>query len=325
MLGGRGYTSEDLVASARRVAAIARSEPDPASMTRKLTSDCRAFAAGAAAKVTAYYEPQLAARSTPDPRFRYAIYRLPSPEQLEKLRKRLGHAPTRADIDGKRVLERLGLELAWVDDATARFFLHVQGSGRLVFEDGSQKRVGFAGSNGLAYRSIGSVMLHDGLLQSDNATATAMRAWLVAHPDRRDSMLARNPRYIFFRDTGPDGPVGALGTTLVAGRSIAADDHFVPRGILAWLRTTRPVVDDAGRIDSRKPLTRFVFAQDAGAAIQGAARVDLFEGSGDRAGLEAGSMNEAGELYLLLCRDPRARTMRTAGPPVQFRPIIMRP
>jgi len=305
-IGGRDYSAGELARSARHVARIARSEPDPVRMSRRLARECRAFPAGAEAKVTAYYEPVLGARREPDKRYRYPLYGPPSPAQLDKLGRRLGRVPTRADIDGGGALDGMGLELAWVDDPVARFFLHVQGSGRLRFADGGEERVGFAGSNELTYRSIGTVMLKEGLLEPGKASATAMRRWLAEHPDRRDALLELNPRYIFFRDTGTKGPYGALGTVLVAGRSIASDDRHVPRGVLAWLRTTRPVVSGDGTLRGKEPLTRFVFAQDVGAAIQGAARVDLFVGSGEEAGLEAGGMNEAGELYVLMCRAPPA-------------------
>lgn len=303
-IGGRAYSAGELARSARHVARIAHSEPDPERLSRRLAKDCRAYPAGVEAKVTAYYEPVLDARREPDKRYRYPLYGPPSPAQLDKLRGKLGRVPSRADIDGGGAFAGMGLELAWVDDPVARFFLHVQGSGRLRFADGSEERVGFASSNELAYRSIGTVMLKEGLLEPGKASATAMRTWLAAHPDRRDALLELNPRYIFFRNTGAQGPYGALGTVLVAGRSIASDDRHVPRGVLAWLRTTRPVVSADGTLRGKEPLTRFVFAQDVGAAIQGAARVDLFVGSGEEAGIEAGGMNEAGELYVLMCRAP---------------------
>ncbi|MFN2376155.1 MAG: MltA domain-containing protein [Candidatus Binatia bacterium] len=301
VVAGRNFTAGELADSSRRVVAIARGEKDGAGLVRRLASECRAVAAGARAKVTAYYEPLLEARRRPDRRFRYPIYAQPSPAQLSGVRDRLGRVPTRADIDGGDALAGLGLEIAWVDDAVARFFLHVQGSGRLRFEDGSESRVGYAASNDLAYRSVGSVMLAQGLLEPGHASATAMRRWLAEHPERRDGLLFENPRYIFFRDTGGAGPIGALGATLVAGRSVATDDGFLPRGSLLWLRTTQPLVDEQGRMQGKRPLTRFVYAQDAGAAIQGEARLDLFLGSGEEAGLQAGGMNEAGEVYLLLC------------------------
>jgi membrane-bound lytic murein transglycosylase A len=303
-IGGHDFSRIELMRSARHVARVAREESDPARLSRRLANECRAYPADAEAKVTGYYEPVLDARREPDQRFRYPIYGAPSPAQLDVLRARLGRVPTRADIDGSGALDGMGLELAWVDDPVARFFLQVQGSGRLRFADGREQRVGFAATNELPYRSVGAAMLEQGLLEPGNASATAMRKWLAAHPDRRDALLELNPRYVFFRDTGTEGPFGALGTVLVAGRSIASDDHHVPRGVLAWLRTTRPVVGADGTLQGKKPLTRFVFAQDAGAAIQGQARVDLFVGSGEEAGVEAGGMNEAGRLYVLMCRAP---------------------
>jgi membrane-bound lytic murein transglycosylase A len=304
---GGAVTAGDLVESARYVASVARAERDPSRLTASLSRHCRARRAGGEAKVTGYYEPVLAARRRGDRRFRFPLYRPPSDEQAAALRRRYGRMPTRAEIDGRGALAGLDLELAWVDDAVARFFLHVQGSGRLVFEDGREERVGFASSNGLSYVSVGSVMLARGLLERGNASAPAMRSWLTAHPGDRDALLAENPRYIFFRETVGEGPVGALGAALVAGRSIAVDTAQVPRGILAWLRTTRPVPGPDGRAVAKAPLARFVFAQDTGAAIRGPARVDLFVGSGEEAGLHAGLMNEDGELYLLLCGPARRR------------------
>jgi len=48
---------------------------------------------------------------------------------------------------------------------------------------------------------------------------------------------------------------------------------------------------------SRNPLSL------TGAAIRGPARVDLYFGSGDEAGEQAGYMKSAGRLYLLLKRE----------------------
>lgn len=72
-------------------------------------------------------------------------------------------------------------------------------------------------------------------------------------------------------------------------------------------------MDPDGTRIGQKRLTRFAFAQDTGAAIQGAGRIDLFFGSGEEAGLEAGAMNEGGELYLLLC-GPRPPEAPITGP-----------
>jgi membrane-bound lytic murein transglycosylase A len=316
-VGAFEIPNRELAASARRVAELAREAETSEELTRALARACRAWPSGETAKITGYYEPVLDARTKPDARFRYPIYSAPSREQLHALREQLGRTPTRADIDGADALRGLGLELAWLDDPVARFFLHVQGSGQLRLEDGSERRVGFAASNDLPYVSVGSIMLERGLLERGAASATAMQRWLAAHPAERDDLLEQNPRYIFFRDNGAEGPVGSLGAALVAGRSVATDPSHVPPGMLTWLRTTQPVVDGEGAMVEKKRMTRFAFSQDTGAAIQGPGRVDLFFGSGPEAGFEAGGMNEGGEVYLLLCsaRAPGGPITGTYGAP----------
>lgn len=305
-MGGREVSAAALSASARHVARVARDAKDAGALTARLAKDCSALRSGETGRVTAYYEPVLAARRRPDRRFRHPLYRMPSKQQMAALQRRLGRVPTRADIDRRGVLKGMGLELAWVDDPVALFFLQVQGSGRLVFEGGGGGlRAGFAGTNGLPYRGIGDAMRERGLLEKGRSSSPAMRDWLTKHPGLREELMDENPRYVFFRDTGGEGPVGALGTVLVPGRSIAVDQQFVPRGILAWLRTTRPLPGEDGRAKGRVPLTRFVFAQDAGAAIRGAGRVDLYAGSGEEAGYAAGLMKEDGELEMLLCGEGR--------------------
>ncbi|HXC50787.1 MAG TPA: MltA domain-containing protein [Candidatus Limnocylindrales bacterium] len=296
VLGHTRVTTSDLAASARIVAKVARSARDPRDLTARLAQECTAYRFRSAAKITGYYEPVLAARRARDARFLYPIYREPPAPDLAAVTQRLGHAPLREDIDRGGALAGLGLEIAWLDDPVERFLLHVQGSGRLVFDDGTSERIGFAATNDAAYRSIGSVMLKKGMLARGHASADEIREWLRAHPDRRDAILFENPRYVFFRETGQEGPVGSLGVSLVGGRSIASDDRYVPRGILAWLVTTATAPGST-------PVARFVFAQDAGAAISGPARVDLFEGSGEQAGTAAGKRNDSGELYMLVCRE----------------------
>jgi membrane-bound lytic murein transglycosylase A len=298
-IAGRPWTTGELAASARHVAAVARDAPDAAELTERLARDCDAYPVAEPAKVTGYYEPVLDARRTRDERFRFPIYRAPDERVLAEVSKRLGHVPTRADIDGHGALGGLGLEIAWLDDPVERFLLQVQGSGRLVFEDGTAQAVGYAATNGLEYRSIGAVMIRRGLLERSRSSADDIRAWLAAHPEHQDEILQQNPRYLFFRINDGGGPVGALGTRLVAGRSIATDESHLPRGVFAWLRTMPQSTDSAA---SAPPVSRFVFANDTGAAIVGPARVDLFEGSGEQAGRVAGARNASGELFVLRCR-----------------------
>nr|MDQ6924089.1 3D domain-containing protein [Pseudomonadota bacterium] len=116
-------------------------------------------------------------------------------------------------------------------------------------------------------------------------------------PDKLPSLLAENPSYVFFREIAADplhdidGPIGALGVPLAAGRAIAVDARFLPLGAPVFLATTYPLSDAR--------LQRLVLAQDTGGAIRGALRADYFWGSGDDAGRNAGRMNQTGRMWLL--------------------------
>jgi len=102
--------------------------------------------------------------------------------------------------------------------------------------------------------------------------------------------------------------VGSIGVALTGGRSIATDPAFFPRGALAFVRTRKPDIGPNGEIRSWVPFSRFVLNQDAGGAITGPGRVDLFCGRGREAEIAAGHLKEEGELYfLVLKREARAK------------------
>ena len=103
---------------------------------------------GEAALLTGYFEPVLAASRARSERFHVPLYA--PPPGLSGA----GPQPTRAEIDAG-ALAGLGLELFWLEDPVDRFFLQVQGSGRLSLTDGETVRVGYAGKNGHPYVSIG--------------------------------------------------------------------------------------------------------------------------------------------------------------------------
>ncbi|MEM6897774.1 MAG: MltA domain-containing protein, partial [Pseudomonadota bacterium] len=84
---------------------------------------------------TGYYEPELEGARTPSARFAHPLYALP-PEARD------GQYATRREIENGGLLEGRGLELAWVSDPVAAFFLQVQGSGRIALSDGSKLRLG---------------------------------------------------------------------------------------------------------------------------------------------------------------------------------------
>ena len=202
---------------------------------------------------------------------------------------------SRAEIENG-ALAGQGLEILWVDDSIDAFFLHIQGSGRVVMEDGSVVRLGFAGRNGHPYRAIGRDLVERGAIPKDRISMQSIRVWLKAHPRQGAQLMASNPSFIFFRvvaGDGPKGPTGTQGVALTPGRSLAVDRRFVPLGVPVWLDTTDP-------LDPSRPLRRLVVAQDTGGAITGPVRGDLFWGFGAAAAERAGPMKQKGRYYLLL-------------------------
>ena len=209
---------------------------------------------------------------------------------------------TRAEIDRGALAEQ-GLELAWVDDPVDAFFLHIQGSGRIAFEDGTTRRVAYAGTNGHNYYAIGRRLVALGAYTPEEVTMPAIRDWLAANPDRAPEVMRENASYVFFRwleeEQGADGPVGAQGVPLTAGRSLAVDRRFVPMGVPIWLETSAPDPDPA---EADRPIRRLMVAQDTGGAIRGSVRGDVYWGTGDEAGAVAGRMKHTGRYWLLLPR-----------------------
>ena len=209
---------------------------------------------------------------------------------------------TRAEIDDG-VLAEQGLELAWVDDPVDAFFLHIQGSGRIAFEDGTARRVAYDGTNGHNYFAIGRRLVDLGALSREEVSMPAIRAWLQANPERAPEVMHENASYVFFRwlgeGPGADGPVGAQGVALTAGRSLAVDRRFVPLTLPIWLESSAPDPDPA---KGDRPLRRLMVAQDTGGAIRGPVRGDVYWGTGDEAGAVAGRMKHGGRYWLLLPR-----------------------
>jgi membrane-bound lytic murein transglycosylase A len=261
--------------------------------------------------ITGYYEPVLVARRVPEPPFIHPVYGVPDDlVTVSNASRTESHAigrfvggelvpyPDRATIDrGEGVPEGTAV-LGWVADRVDLFFLHVQGSGTLVFENGERLRAGFAASNGRDYVSIGRQLIDEGAVAASEMSMQAIRGWLADHPGEVDRVLWSNPRYVFFRPLPTDdGPLGCYGTPLVAGRSIATDRRVFPAPVPALLTGTLPA---AGGDD--QPVSRLVVIQDTGSSIIGPGRVDLFFGTGDAAGDLAGRTKHLGELFILLPR-----------------------
>lgn len=235
---------------------------------------------------TGYFEPELQGSATRTPRFAYPIYA--RPPELKDGQVYLDRAAIEAGA-----LRGRGLELAWLDDPVDVFFLQIQGSGRIRMMDGRVLRVGYAGRNGHAYRSVGQEMVARGTATADQVSAQGIQSYVRANPAAGNALLNVNPSYVFFRkiaDLPADkGPIGAMGKSITTLRSIAIDPDFTPLGAPVWIEK-----------DGATPIRSLMVAQDTGGAIKGPQRADIFYGTGPAAGDAAGTIKDGGRMVVLL-------------------------
>lgn len=265
--------------------------------------------------ITGYYVPDLDGSRVRTERFAYPLYGVPEDLlviDLSSVYPELGSYRLRGRVEGRRVVpyytraeldqgvETLsGKELFWIDDPVELFFLHIQGSGRILLENGEAVMVNYGDQNGHPYRSIGRLLIDRGFMTKDQMSMQNIRRWARENPDQVWDLLGENPSFIFFRELEPDvqSPPGSLGIPLTPEISLAVDPRTIPLGAPVFLATTWPYTP--------RPLHKLMVAQDTGGAIKGQVRGDFFWGMGDEAGALAGRMKQDGRMWVLL---PRSTT-----------------
>ena len=266
--------------------------------------------------VTGYYEPLLRGSRVRSDKYPVPIYRVPDDlivvdlgpvyPELSNMRlrgklqgRRVVPYATRGEITGSNALA--GQELLWVDDSIEAFFLQIQGSGRVQFDDGTVVRVGYGDQNGHPYRSLGRWLVDQGQLTIDQASMQGIKTWAQRNPARLKEALDHNSSFVFFRElplgNANAGPLGALGVALTPGYSLAADARFIPLGAPVVLATIDP---NSQTPEAKAPLVRPMMAQDTGGAIRGPLRFDFFWGFGAAAGERAGRQKYEGQAWVLV-------------------------
>lgn len=262
--------------------------------------------------ITGYYEPLIHASRTPSARFSTPVLGVPDDliiVDLGDIYPELKSMRLRGRIEGRKLVpywtnaqiaamtdaQRQQLPartLMWAEDTVEYLFLQVQGSGQAQFPDGKRVRIAYADQNGHPYKSIGRWLVDKGELTLDKASMQGIQAWARLNPQRVPELLAANPSYVFFREeaAASEGPKGAQGLPLTAGRSIAVDPRSIPLGAPVFLAFNMP---------DGKPMQRMMLAQDTGGAIRGRVRADFFWGFGAEAGSMAGRMRQQGRIWIL--------------------------
>ncbi len=278
------------------VCAMARTGPSPRSFFELFFQPIRVGGAGQAL-YTGYYEPEYRAARERDAPYRYPVHA--TPEALER-----GEPwRTRAEIAESEDLE--DRVIAWLRDPVDHYFLQMQGSGRLRFEDGEVLRLGYDARNGHPFRPVPAEIVRRGIYEPHEVSEPVIRNWVRRNPDEGQEILLDDPSYVFFRvledEPAGNGPRGALNRPLTPEYSLAVDPALVPLGAPVWVATDAPV-----------PLLRLMVAQDTGGAIKGPGRGDIFFGTGREAGRRAGNMRHNGDMVMLLPID-RAYVMLDGG------------
>lgn len=250
---------------------------------------------------TGYFEPVYAASRKQSAEYRYPLYRVPA--DLETWQKPY---PTRAQLEGEDGLGTKSLlrgrELVWLRDRLEAYLVQVQGSARLQLPDGKQMSIGVAGKTNYPYISIGKELVNDGKFPLEGLTLPVVIDYFRTNPAELDRYLPRNQRFIFFQETHGAPAMGSIGVPVTPERSIATDKALMPPGALALIVAPIPFANGAGQLEARL-VNRYVLDQDTGGAILGAGRVDIFMGTGARAGDRAGLISGTGELYYLLLKN----------------------
>lgn len=253
--------------------------------------------------LTGYYEPQLHGSRIKTDIYTYPIYEVPKDlinVDLSSIYPELKNYRLRGKIEGNKLVpyytreesETVDIDaniICYVDSKVEKFFLEIQGSGRVKLDTNETIYIGYANQNGHKYRAIGAYMVSIGALTKEEVSLQTIKKWLDENPDRVDEVLSYNDSLVYFEER-KNPASGSLGLELLAKRSIAVDRRYIPLGTMLYLNA--PIKD--------KQFSKVVQAQDTGGAIKGVIRADLFVGYGAEAMEIAGELKSPLELWVFL-------------------------
>ncbi|MDZ5449302.1 murein transglycosylase A [Labrys sedimenti] len=287
---------------------------------------------GGKAFYTGYYEPEIRGSLVREGEYQTPLYDRPAdlvsfepnaiPPGFE------GYSAARRKLDGslevypdrkaieQGALDGRGLEIAYVADPVDRFFMQVQGSGRLRLPTGSVVRFAYAGKNGQPYSAIGRAVAERLNIPPRDVTMAGLRDFLARDPKEAREVMWVNKSFVFFKVApflGADaGPIGGEGLPVTPLRSIAIDRRIWPYGLPVFVETAIPNVGGGVKPE---PIRKLMIAQDTGSAIIGPARADIFFGSGAKAGAVAGAVRHGGGFYVLWPKSQPGKNGGAGGRP----------
>ena len=196
---------------------------------------------------TGYYEPSIKGSLKKTPKYCFPVYTRPDdmvqvnlslfsdkyrdePRLTARLKGReVVPYYTRPEINSLQDYGKTASVLVWLESRIDRFFLEIQGSGRVLLEGGGVMRLHYHTKNGHPYRSIGKYLIDKGEIAKKDMSMQAIRGWLGKNPQRMDEVLHYNPSFVFFKEE-EGGPYGCLGVEVTPLRSIATDMSSFSQG-----------------------------------------------------------------------------------------------
>lgn len=255
---------------------------------------------------TGYYAPEFNASLTRTPRFKYPIHRRPDdlvthPESGLPLGQRqsdgsISSYPTRREIEESGMLD--GTELAWLESPLDAYVVHVNGSAKLILEDGEEIYIGYDGKTNHPYTGLGAETVREGLISADELSLSAIYELHEKNPDAVKRLILRNDNFVFFTEyDGGKWPSGSLGVKVHPRATLATDKAVYPAGSICLVET------DGVNVSGRKTrFLRFMVDQDTGGAIKAPGRADIYMGEGEEAESLAGGQYAEGRLYYLFLK-----------------------
>jgi len=282
--------------------------------------------------VTGYYEPIIDGSRTQNEVYNVPVYRRPSNLLVRGTRQSSAGLPNKGQVFrkiGRRKLvpyydraeiedgaiDGRGLEICWLKEQTDLLFSQIQGSARVLLEDGSTVRINYDAHNGYPYTPVGRILIERNIIPKDQMSMQKIREWMEQNPDGANELRRQNKSYVFFREvqlSDKDEAVGAQGVPLTPGRSIAVDKALHVYGTPFFIEGELPIESE----QSKTPFRRLMIAQDTGSAIVGPARADLYFGAGQEAGKVSGRLRHNARFVILVPKslDPVARGRRMPVP-----------
>ena len=258
--------------------------------------------------ITGYYEPILKGSFTKSDIYKYPIYKTPKDlitVRLSSIYPELKKYTLRGKIKNNKLIpyeNRAQLlkndsklePLLYVDNKIDKFFLEIQGSGKVILPNKKIINIGYAQQNGRKYYAVGKKLIQNGEIKKENMSLQSIRQWCELNPNKIDELFNLNDSVIFFH-LSKNSATGSLGVPLVAKRNIAVDKSYIPLGFPVFINTSNPITN--------KKINSLMVAADTGGAIKGEIRADFFWGNGVNAKLYAGKMAQKGILTILIPKE----------------------